>query len=428
MPCLQRPVHSPDCTTIQPLTETMTKTFSCIHFLREVRNELGGVVTAVVDFCESMAARGHRITLLTCDAKDVPTAWKGEGRWPRVIETKTSRISSSLLSSEGKRLFEEACKDADVIHLHTPWEPNNLTLANLARRHKTPYVVTVHGMLDDWSMKQKSLKKRAYLRLFGRRLFRHATTVHFTARAEMEQALRWIPAEGRSLIQCFALDPLAYSPLPGPEPALAAFPFIRQDCRKLLFLSRIHPKKGVELLLQAAKILKSSPLKFQLLIAGPGDDAYIAQLKHLAVSLDVADVTHFLGMVRGVEKRSLFELADAFVLPTYQENFGLVLAEAMACGTAVVTTQGTDIWRELEEGGAKIVGFSPQNLADGILEVTKDSERCRSIGRQGLEFVYRWLDRDHVSAAYESMYFDAISRGSAQTSISDGELHAIPAA
>lgn len=395
----------------------MSKQFSCVHYIPEIRNELGGVVTAVVDLCQLMAARGHDITLLTCNAKDVPQEWRdGSGRWPRVIEAPHSRISSSLLSRDGRRLFRDSCANIDVVHLHTPWELGNLPIARWARRKKIPYIVTVHGMLDDWSMQQKTFKKRVFLKLFGCNLFKHSTTIHYTALAELEQASQWISTRGRAVVQCFALDRTSYQPLPGPELAMKAFPLIRSDHRKLLFLSRLHPKKGVEHLLRAAQLLKNKLPSFQLLIAGPGEDSYVAQLKRLSTTLGVDDVTHFLGMVRGAEKRSLFEVADAFVLPTYQENFGLVLAEAMACGTAVVTTRGTDIWHELEEGGARIVGRSPQEIADGIVDVVADPDKCRQIGQQGREFIYKWLDRERVSDAYETMYFDAIARGSALSS------------
>lgn len=390
----------------------MDKPFSCVHFIREIRSELGGVVTAGVDLCQSMASQGHRITLVTCDAKDAPAYWKEpEGKWPTVVEVPASSITELLLSRKALARFEEVLSDVDVAHLHTPWELCNFQLARILRHKRIPYVVTIHGMLDDWSMNHKKLKKSTFLSIGGRSLFRKATTIHFTAQAEKEQALQWIPGADRSLVQCYALDLSSYNPLPGVEPALRAFPQIHRDSRKILFLSRVHPKKGLELLLRAAAILKQQSLPFQILIAGPGDAPYVASLNKLAAELGVDDVTLFLGMVRGVEKRSLYEAADVFVLPTYQENFGLVLAEAMACGTAVVTTHGTDVWRELQEGGALIVDTSPDQIAEAILVIISDPEKCRRIGQQGLDFVYKWLDRNTVSAAYERMYRNAIERG-----------------
>ena len=390
----------------------MTKRFSCVHFVREIRSELGGVVTAGVDLCQSMAARGHRIVLVTCDAKDAPAYWNEPGgNWPEVVEVPPAAFTDLLLSREGVQRFSQVMATVDVAHLHTPWDLCNFQLMRPLRKARVPYIITVHGMLDRYSMEHKTAKKRTFLAVGGRRLFRQATTIHFTAQGEMEQALEFIPGKDRSLVQAYALDLSSYNPLPGPEPALRAFPQIRPEARKILFLSRLHPKKGVDLLIRAAAELKKGTMPFQLLIAGPGDERYVGQLKSLAKELGVDDVTEFLGMVHGIEKRSLYEAADVFVLPTHQENFGLVLAEAMACGTAVITTRGTDVWHELEEGGARIVDPTPQRIAESIIEVVSDRDKCRQIGLKALEFVYRWLDRDHVSAAYEDMYFDAIERG-----------------
>ena len=389
----------------------MTKRFSCLHFIRELRAELGGVVAAGIDLCQSMASRGRRVVLATCDAQDVPAHWNEPGgNWPEVIELPPSRMTGLLLSRESLAKFAEIAATVDVAHLHTPWDLCNFQLAKRLRSMGVPYIVTPHGMLDDWSMRQKSLKKRTFLALGGRQLFKHAAAVHFTAEAEKEQALHWVPGGERTVTIGWSLDFAAFQSPVGPQLALNAFPKIRPDQRKILFLSRVHPKKGIDLLIAAAAILRQSTSSpFQLLIAGPGDEPYVSQLKSLAAERGVADITHFLGMVHGETKRSLYEAADVFVLPTHQENFGIVLAEAMACGAPVVTTRGTDIWHELEAGGARIVNHDPQEIADAIQEFIDDPERARAVGRQGQRFVNEWLDPDRVAAAYEQMYREVIA-------------------
>ena len=385
---------------------------SCIHFVTEVRLELGGVVQAVVDLCQAIAARGHNVTLVTCDATDVPTHWKDDpGNWPRVVEISNSILTKRLVSRQGVQTFDDLLDGVHLAHLHTPWEPSNFQLARLLQKKGIPYIVTVHGLLDDWSMEQKSLKKRAFLSAGGRWLFEHATTVHLTAEAERDQASQWVPIDDRAAIQCYALDLTSYDPLPGPEPALQAYPCIDVEKKKLLFLSRLHPKKGVELLLEAGAILRDDGLPIQLLIAGPGDEPYVAELKALVSKLGLDDDTEFLGMVRGVEKRSLFQLSDVFVLPTHQENFGLVIAEAMACGTPVVTTRGTDIWREIERGGARIADISSESLADALRGLLSDDKSREQIGQQGLQFVRKWLDRNNVVSGYERIYHQTIEKG-----------------
>jgi glycosyltransferase involved in cell wall biosynthesis len=390
----------------------MTNRPSCVHFVRELRAELGGVVTAVIDMCEQTAQAGRRVTLVTCDAKDAPPAWQtGDDCTPRVVEVAPSKLTAALLSRQAADAFTGLAEQSEVAHLHTPWELCNLQLASRLRRAAVPYVVSVHGMLDDYCMQQKSLKKRAFLALGGRRLFEHAAAIHFTAQGEMEQAVRYIPGRERAAVVPLAMNLAPYESLPGPELAFNAFPQIDRTARRILFLSRLHPKKGVDLLIRAAAAAQAKWPQFQLLLAGPGEDSYVAGLKALAVELGVSDRTHFLGMVQGEVKRSLYQASDVFVLPTHQENFGLVLPEALACGTPVVTTRGTDIWQELQQAGARIVDQQPAAIAAAIEGLLADPAEARQLGRRGREFVFQWLGRERIAAAYEAMYRDAAARG-----------------
>ena len=386
--------------------------FSCVHFVPEIRLELGGVVQAVVDLCQAIAARGHQVTLVTCDASDTPAHWReGPGDWPTIVELPTSRLTQKLISQRGLQRFRELVQQVDVAHLHIPWRLTNVQLSRVLRDVGIPYVFTIHGMLDDWSMRQRTWKKRAYLTLVGRTVFRNATAIHCTAKGERDQARQWIPIGDRAVVQCYALDLTAYDPLPGPEPALRSFPEIRPEKKKILYLSRLHPKKGVEVLLGAAALLRKQRSDIQLLIAGPGEENYVAQLKAMAAQLGVSDIAHFLGMVKGVEKRSLYQLSDVFVLPTHQENFGLVLAEALVCGTPVVTTRGTDIWQELQEAGARIVDLTPEAIAEGIAETMGEDDGGVQLGARGQEYVRRWLERSHVLEGYERLYRETIEKG-----------------
>jgi glycosyltransferase involved in cell wall biosynthesis len=384
---------------------------SIVHFFPRIRREEGGVVQAILDLCQLMVQAGHHVTLATCDGPDLPAAWREPGSNPRAVILDRSSWIASRLSAKGLAQFQSLVRSADVVHLHTPWELSNLQVAKLLPREGVPYIVTVHGMLDDYCMEQKSLKKRTFLALGGRKLFSGATTVHFTAAAEKEQATPWIPGNYQSVVQACAIDFAPYETLPGTGPAIASFPLLKADSHKILFLSRLHPKKGVEHLIEAVAILCQKNKNLQLLIAGPGEEAYTQQLKELAQTSGIAPITHFLGMVRGDVKLSLYELADVFVLPTHQENFGLVLPEALACGTPVVTTRGTDIWRELSEAGAKIVDNEPRALAAAIGDILADEAKRTQLGRQGREYVRNWLAEDKVRAGYERMYSNVIQIG-----------------
>jgi glycosyltransferase involved in cell wall biosynthesis len=304
----------------------------------------------------------------------------------------------------------EAVGGVDVAHLHAPWVTANVQVAGIARRLGRPYVLTAHGMLDEWSMGQKRLKKRIYLAVAGNRLLAGAARVHCTAEAELDQARRWMP-RANGVVLPLVVDLAEYADPPGAEMARAKFPALGGEGWKLLFLSRVHPKKGVDLLIKAAAELRRRGRACTVLIAGPGVAGYVVSIKRLARVCGVGEAVHFLGMLRGAEKLSLYAAADVFVLPTSQENFGLVLVEAMACGTPVVTTRGVDIWKELAGAGAQIVEAEAGAIASAVERIVG----VDGVGERGREWVMEKLDPVRVVGEYVGMY-EAVTREGAGSS------------
>jgi glycosyltransferase involved in cell wall biosynthesis len=181
---------------------------------------------------------------------------------------------------------------------------------------------------------------------------------------------------------------------------------VKTDLPKVLFLSRLHPKKGIEVLFDAAALLRDGGKQVRVLVAGSGDAAYEAGLREFVRRRGLEATVKFLGLVTGVAKTSLFEAADVFVLPTSQENFGLVLPESMACRTPVITTRGVDIWQEVQSAGGVIVDATPAAVAAAIEQVLADPRR-REIGERGRRWVFDTLGPDQLFARYESLYRDA---------------------
>ncbi len=376
----------------------------CVHYLSQIRLEAGGVVRAALDFCGVFAAMGNPTTLVTGDATDVPSQWlkaTGEGT-PRVVVIDPPAGRFSRLGQSGKAQFRQALQDAQVLHLHSPWDPSNLQAAALAREAKIPYVLSAHGMLDDWSMAQKRTKKRAYLTVAGNRLLGHAARVHCTAQAELDQARKWLPKDNGAVLP-LVMDLSPFEKLPGAELARQRFPALQTSDTKLLFLSRVHPKKGVDLLIRAVGELRKRSRKVTLLAAGPAEPGYVEQLKQLAGQLGIEDRIEFPGMVRGEEKLSLYQAADVFVLPTSQENFGLVLLEAMACRLPVITTRGVDIWKELAEAGAAITERDPQAIASAIEDMLRTSNLSER-GEKGRAWVFENMNPHCVASKYQELY------------------------
>ena len=377
-----------------------------LHYFPTTRLSEGGTVRAAIDFCTVLARRSHEVLWVTSDDTDVPDLWKkGEPHCPSV------HMIGPL--SAGKRLskkqlaeIETLAKEVDVVHIHAMWDLSNPQVARVCKRTNTPWVLSVHGMLDDWSMSQRKLKKVIYLATAGRILAHNSTVFHTTAEEEKRQAAKWLKHDNISVIPCIVdLDP--YQNVP--DPTLAHDTYGRVDHPTVLFLSRVHEKKSIETLIDATVLLKKKGIPIRLFIAGTGEQSYIDSLEQRAISAGVEDQVTLLGMVVGDLKLSLYAMADVFALPTQQENFGLVYPEAMLCQTPVIGTKGTDIWRELEDGGASIVERTPEAFARAIEQLVTDKKLADAKGKMGRVKMLEWLDADLVGAQCEKMYQNAVN-------------------
>jgi len=369
-----------------------------------MRLEEGGVVKAVLDLC-TMSQKDDEIGLATFDPSGVPEEWLSpETTTTRVHHLDGNSGSSYSLDSDQKNQLREIVKQYDVIHLHSMWTIANPQLAAICKQEKKPYILSVHGMLDDWCMSQRKLKKVMYLKTWGKRLLKDATIVHCTAQAELDQASAWFKqSKGRVVPLPFDLD--EYVEIPDPQVAYDAFDGLDRELPKVLFLSRINYKKGVDRLIKASAILNKRDVKHQLVIAGTGDESYVTQMIELAKSEGIEDIAYFLGFASGAAKVALLGVCDVFALPTSQENFGFVFFEALASGTTVLTTKGTDTWPEIEQsGGGVIVDNTPEAFADALEKIIADRDGYNTRAAAAREWAHREMAVDKVREKYKSMY------------------------
>ncbi|MDG1837188.1 MAG: glycosyltransferase [Phycisphaerales bacterium] len=377
-----------------------------VEFIEDVDFAIGGPPRAVVDLVRVLHRRGHDVTLVTTNTKDVPPAWlQGDG--PAVLVLPRPSLPGGFFRNAQLAELEQLLREADVLHLHGVWERANIGVSKLARRLGIPWVVTLRGMLDDWNMAQRGRKKRLYLRAGGRRVLEDAAYVQCTAEGELAQSHKWFP-RGNPRVIPNLMDLADFETLRGPELAHARWPILKQEGPNLLFLSRLDVKKGIEHLLEAMPHLVAAHPALQLFVVGPGDESYVGSLKRLAESKGVLERTHFTGQVGGEEKWSLYEACDMFALPSSQENFGFVQFESLACETPVMTTTLVDTWKEIvDSGGGIAVSQSADAIVEGISDLLGDPQTLTSMGEAGRRWIFECMSVDHIAGQIEAMYRDA---------------------
>ena len=371
-----------------------------VHYHTAMRLADGGVVRAVLGLCTALARQGHRPLLLTHDPADVPVPWEAE-----VAVVPAPSRAGRLWGPAALAAVSPLLDGADALHLHGPWRPSGAQLARVARRRGLPYGVSAHGMLDAWSMAQRTVKKRVYLALVGRRMVERAAFLHCTGDDEWGQARRWAPAARPAIVPyCVDLGPYRALPSDDEVRAVARRYAPVGEGPLVLFLGRLHPKKGADVLVEAASRLRARGAPLRLLIVGPGEGPYVDRLRASVARAGPWAAVH--GMVVGQDKRALYRAADVLALPTHQENVGLVLIESLAAGTPVVTTRGTDVWRDLAaSGGATIAEApAPDAFAAALSDALRDPTRLAEAGRRGRDWVFSTFDEADLVARYVTSY------------------------
>ena len=376
-----------------------------VHCINNLKFSSGGPVRAIIDLSTQLALKGHQVCILTCEDDDAPTEWKSNPQNnPYTIPLGPFRCKGVWANSQQKRKIASTVADADVVHAHGIWTNLAKRSTDASRKARVPYVISLRGMLDDWSMEQRQTKKLVYLKMGGSKMLNGAAAIHSTAEGELAQSKKWFPgSRGIVIPNLLNLEP--YETMPGEQIAREKFSMFGKEDPVLLYLSRIHYKKGIEHLIEAVKILRDRGSPHRLLIAGDGDQAYEASLRDQTSQFGLEEYVSFLGLVVGDEKLSLYQAADLFVLPTSQENFGFVLYESLAAGTTLVTTKGVDTWPELQDQAqATICEQDSVSIADAIVALTSDQEALQKRGQIGRDWIFREMNPDRIIEQFEEFY------------------------
>jgi len=370
----------------------------------------GGPVRSVHGLCRSLAGLGHDIRVYTTDLD-------GPGRigHPPGVSVDVKGVAVRyfpapycrrlFFSPEMGRELSRRIDLYDLVHIHTFFSWTTHIAAAIASRHGIPYILSPRGMLVKDLVRRKSrLVKSAWIHLVGRRVVEGAARIHVTTDIEEEEIRRFRFRLPEVFVLPVGVEPEeTASGSVGPVPP--AIEALGGKKPLLLFLGRINWKKGLDRLIPALRYLEGA----HLAVAGNDEDNYRIKLDSLASRNGVSDRLTFIGPVHGEEKKRLFGAADVFVLPSYSENFGIAVLEAMAAGLPVVVTPEVGLSREVEEAGAGLVlNGDPGVLGPGLKALLADPARLREMGARGRELAARRFAWNGIARKMELIYQQVI--------------------
>lgn len=331
-----------------------------LHVISSANPAGGGPIEGVRNLGQRMLELGHTTELVTLDDPKEP--WL-QHQPPTIYALGPVRGNYSWNRQLVPWLMAHASQ-YDFVIVDGLWQYHSFATWRALTQLKQPYAVFTHGMLDPWFKRTnplKHLKKWLYWPWAEYRVLRDAAVVLFTCEDERLLAREsfWLYRANERVVS-FGTRPPPTDKARLASGFLDTYPELKGK-RLLLFLGRIHEKKGCDLLIGAFAAVAADTPDLHLVMAGPDQTGWKAALQVQARALGVADRIHWPGMLRGDIKWGAFHAAEAFVLPSHQENFGIAVAEALGCGLPVLISNKVNIWREIEADAAGLVG--PDTLA-----------------------------------------------------------------
>lgn len=345
------------------------KKMKIVHYIPSIDRTAGGTSTYMQVLAKGLGelAEVHIITHVSknplamenCMVHYVPEYNPFKGAWrKRVAE-----------------MMEEVMPD--IVHVNCCWMPACAAVQRIAQKHGYKVVLTPHGMLEPWIIKRHYWTRKVPASLlYQKAAVRKADCIQSTAESERDNLLKLGYNKNIKVVR-LGID------ADGIEMKRSW-----KKTRQILFLSRVHVKKGINFLIEAAAVLRSELQGYKILVAGEGDADYVAEMKRMIADNGLQDIVQLVGGVYGDEKWRLFQTSDFFVLPTHSENFGLAIAESLASGTPVITTVGTP-WHDLNDSNSGAwIEIGTQPLVEALRRfLALSDEELEAMGRNGRKLI-----------------------------------------
>ncbi|MEG4036669.1 hormogonium polysaccharide biosynthesis glycosyltransferase HpsP [Microcoleus sp. S36b_A4] len=387
----------------------------------------GGPSQMVLGLSAALAAKNIDVTIITTDSNgdigqlplDVPLNQPIQQNGYQIIyfrcyPWRRYKFSLSLL-----QWLNENARQFDLAHIHALFSPVTTFAATIARYHKLPYIMRPCGMLDPADLQKKKRLKQIYATLLERPNLAGAAAIHFTSKEEAKISERFGWGSTGKMPVPRDLDCTGKMPVPrdlviplGVTAGLFPKRLRESEVPIILFMSRIEPKKGLDLLISALESILASGIEFHFILAGsnPQDADYETQIKVQIQNSSLAKYTRITGFVSGDLKVELLTKADLFVLPSYYENFGIAVAEAMAAGVPVAISDRIHIAEDIQQAEAGWVEpLEIGAIANSIKSALLNPEERQRRGLNGKEYARKHYNWDAIAQQTIDAYQEILS-------------------
>jgi glycosyltransferase involved in cell wall biosynthesis len=384
-----------------------------LHVLANLAPRYGGPPKACFEMARSVAKLGHAVSIYTTN-QDGPT----ELNVPTDSPVYRDGVEICYFPIQHPRFWgfslplalqlRSAVKEHDIVHIHSLYLFHDLVAPHYCRKYDVPYLIRPHGTLDPALFQRHRLRKRVMELAFEHRNIKHAAAIHFTGEVE-ERLAKAYTLGAPGIVIPNGLDLAEYENLPARGAFRARYPETRGK-KIILFLGRINFKKGLDILVQAFSAVAQSRDDMHLIIAGPDNDGFEKKVRAWLRGEKVHDHTTFTGILEGNDKLAALGDADVFVLPSYSENFGFSVVEAMACGVPVIISDRVGIWREVEaEGAGKVAPCNGNSFAEAMLSLLNSPDVAERMGENGKTLVRKRFQWSSVALDLETAYRSILS-------------------
>jgi len=373
-----------------------------LHVIANLAPRYGGPSKACIEMARAVAKQGHDVTIATTNQdgtgvldvplnqpilKDGVTIYYFPIQFPRFLG------ASWPLAN----FLKHQIKQFDVVHIHSLYLFHNAIAEYYCHRYHIPYLIRPHGTLDPYIYHRHRLRKRIMEMLFQNRYLNLASGIHFTTEEEEALAAPYTFQRPAFIIPN-GINLEDYQALPSAGTFKKQFPQF-QSKRIVLFLGRINFKKGLDLLIPAfAKLTKQLP-DIHLILAGPDNDGYLKEVNQWIAEQNISEHVSYVGMLLGEQKLAAFRDAELFVLPSYSENFGISVLEAMACHIPVIISNKVNLWSEVQTHQAGLITTCDvDDLSNNMKQLLASSELRNKVSKHAYELVkekYSWSPVAH---------------------------------